>query len=363
MATNGNAEYYRALSSLNPEAHCENITADLSTHEQSESLGDMIRAVSELAAVTSDDYAQLAADSVTQGLTREVLVDDFADWQLLREQIRSISLDLKLNRDLESREVLPIAVSYKAKEETFIQRVTLLRHNETMDEEMREEVEIMQRPIRSSEFLNDRRWYQLQRASQEYARSKGYRKVCFWIDRIMKIGVSKKMVSERQNKLNLDEYGLYPYMLMATVRMYDPSETEFGTSFWRKVEAVLTISGKGLICDDYMMRKYDKTIYYDHTLYRRLRNGIIMIGGKTMFIRSTILALETMIIVDGVAITKANEHPKTIESMVQWKSWAMKCIVQEAFARRPAVPISNVPLLVDEEAFKFSSSWEYMLCN
>ncbi len=365
MAAHGTGEYYKALpSSLNASGIDK--SADLTTHQQCESLGDLLQVVESLAKLTSHENGELAAEVFAKGLTREVLVDNDEDWEKLRVQLRDNDPNVQLGPDADAKRVLPVAVSYKSGDETFIENVVIRPRGGVIDDELRKALEdskMESKKKRATDFVNDHRWDQLVRGVREYARAKKYAKISLWVDRVRNIGRSPEEKDDMYNKLNWTEVGLYAYMLMPTMRVFCRTEHEYETAFWRSVEMTLAVSGKGLICDDYMLRHYD-ILNYDHTLYHRLRNGIIVLGGTNKYVRSTILAFATMIITDGLSISKSNEHPETISSIVQWKSWAIRSIAQDAFyALAPAVPVRNKPPSVDFNAFKLLSSWEHDLCH
>lgn len=363
MAALGTGEYYKALTPFTGSAVAANFAADLSMHRDSENLAGVMNTFTSLAAATSEENGSLATQLMWSGLSREIEVEDDGDWESFRQQLRQMSPDSKMDPKSDLQSILPLAVSYRGKEETFITKVSISKRGAGASEDVTEEAEITEKVTRTMDFLDDRRWDQVKRGARVYAELKKYKKCCLWVDRLVMLGRDKDERARIYSTLNWSEFGVYPYVVMPSIRLYDPIEVEFGTDFWRKVESTLAVAGKGLICDDYMIRKYDGAIYYDGSIYKRMGNGMMMLGGSSTYLRSTILALATMIMTDGVTISKSNEDKRTISSIVYWKSWAIRCLSKEAFAHAPAVPVPNDPPTVDLSVFRFLTAWEFALCR
>lgn len=99
----------------------------------------------------------------------------------------------------------------------------------------------------------------------ELAKCHGVKYVRVWIDRLISMGLSRK---ERKEKNNIDwtDYGLFAYTVCPVIRLYEEREAEYGTNFWRKLETVMGIAGRGLVADDYMLSSHDYDILWTRAL-------------------------------------------------------------------------------------------------
>lgn len=152
--------------------------------------------------------------------------------------------------------------------------------------------------------------------------------------------------------------------------MYAAAEPFYNTEFWRKLETILAVAGRGLYVDDYMVFHRDRDIHYPPEMYKRLNNGIAKLGGSGKYIRSVTLALATAIFTDGLHAYGRNENEKTSESIAGYKAWALRTISEGAYSSEHCAMMqgvkkidTNAELEIDFERFRTIVFWEAYVSN
>lgn len=345
MMNSGNQAFYQTVAGQADFSGFRYLEADLTR------LSDISTATTsgkyvynEMCARKGPKAALAARNSYVRGFSRVVNASDFSDWTRLREELRSSQHLGAGAEDPIGDNVTLVAVSYKGKEVKITRRMHLL------DEETGEPVEgegIMQQEKieMTSDFVDDFRWSQLVRSCVAIAHRKGTDRVRLWIDRLVMMGFSDEEKKRIYGLVNWEDFGLFAYAVCPVVRLYDAQEPYYSTDFWRKLETVMGVAGKGLILDDYMLRKYDRTIFFGPAIYERLDNGLSLLGGGGIYIRSVTLALATAVLTDGVTVSAANEDIRTKRATVAWKAWALRTIAEGAYSKQ------HSSMLTQEDAF------------
>ncbi|KAI0558342.1 hypothetical protein FGB62_216g038 [Gracilaria domingensis] len=361
MKETGNTAFYKSI-------HGQAVIPDMTDYEV-----DLTR-ISDLSTVsTSADYlyrevcarkgaeaAQTARNSYARGFSHVVDAMDYEDWKKLRTELRSSNHLGAAIEDTPGEHIILIALSYKGNSVKITRRMRLLKEDGTPEEDdgvlAQTEIEM------TSDFVDDFRWSQLIRSCRSIAVRKGIRKMRIWIDRLVMMGLTKKERSQVYEVAEWEDFGLFAYAVCPVVRLYDREEPLYGTDFWRKLETVLGVAGRGIVVDDYMLRKYDNTLYFGASMYERLDNGISNIGGTGIYLRSVTLALATAVLTDGVTVSASNEDLRTKRAASGWKAWALRTIAEGAYSRR------HTSMLRQEEAFVVSfrefmtiAFWESMV--
>ena len=270
-----------------------------------------------------------------KGFSRCINIFDDRDWELLKVQLEN-SNEAARTDSYGLHESLYMAVSYKHKDETFTWKIRMM--NAEKYEHTNADAEGEVKLERSTDMLFDERWDQLKRCTRELGRKEGKNTAYLWLDRLVFLGDDQSVRDEHLNKVDWSSFGLWPYMVCNVVRLYRSNEKEYSNNFWRKIELYLGINGKGIITDDYMVNTYDNTFNFGDGAVRWYQGGTLMIGGNNTYLRSTVLALASAVLDDGVAITKANEHLETKKSISIWKMWAIWNICQNMYGLGPITP-------------------------
>ncbi|KAI0560948.1 hypothetical protein FGB62_96g112 [Gracilaria domingensis] len=305
--------------------------------------------------------AMVARQYYIRGFSRVVDAMDDLDWNNFRSEFRH---HRHLGADVEESpgdKVLLIAVSYKGESVEVTRRMKFINEDGTSKEG--EEGALAQFEIdMTSKFVDDFRWSQLIRTCKEIVKKKGTHRIRLWIDKFMMMGRSKEEIRSVYEIVNWTDIGLFAYAVCPVVRLYDKGEPLYGTDFWRKLEAVLGVAGRGIVVDDYMLRKYDNTIFFESSMYERLGHGISRIGGTGIYIRSATLALATAILTDGITVTAANEDIRTVRSITGWKAWALRTIAEGAYSRdHPPMMMEEEKFVISHQEFMVISFWESMV--
>lgn len=305
--------------------------------------------------------AEEARKCYMRGFSRKVKAQDYNDWEALRNELRSgIHVGNKDWQNIgEENNVLLFAISYKAKEVKISRKMQILNDDGTPAEDTgvlyQEEQQL------TMDFLDDFRWSQVVRSCMTYAQGRGIGAVRIWIDRLVMMGYSSDERKEIYDAVRWEDFGLFAYMVCPVVRVYDREEINFGTDFWRKLEAVMGVAGRGLVVDDYMLRKFD-SIYYGESMYTRLPNGLSVIGGGGVHIRAVTLAVATAVLTDGVSVAAANEDKRTKRDIEGWKAWALRTIAKGAYSSQHAlIMMPENPFKISLRDFKVIVFWESMV--
>ena len=291
-----------------------------------------------------------------KGFSRRINIFDDQDWEKLKmqlvkndeaarfdyrgflnsDEVARSNFDLVKSNDLARQKKPPlyIAVSYKHKNETFTWKVRMMNAGQREHADAEGEVKFE----RSKDMLFDERWDQLKRCTRELGRKEDKHTASLWLDRLVFLNDNQSARDEHLNEVDWSSFGLWPYIVCNVVRLYRCNEKEYSNDFWRKIELYLGINGKGVITDDYMVNTYDDTFNYGEEAVRWYQGGTLMIGGNNMYLRSTVLALASAVLDDGIAITKSNEHPETKKSISIWKKWAIWNICQNMYGLGPITP-------------------------
>lgn len=278
--------------------------------------------------------AAIARKLYLAGYSRPIDVFDFGDWNSFRTELQNgkhCGLGIE---DIPGKDVMLIAISYKGKEVKITRRMCLVNCDGEPKSEEDEWFDVKANYTLTTDFVDDFRWSQIVRSCRSLARNEGATTVRLWIDRLMSIGLSKDEQKEKKDlKLKWEEYALLPYAICPVVRVYDRQDIYYGTDFWRKLETVMGVAGRGVVVDDYMLRKYDRTIFFGPSLYSRLDNGISCIGGGGIYLRSVTLAQATAVMTDGLSVKQANEDIRTKLAAPAWKAWALRTIAEGAYSK------------------------------
>eukprot|EP00178_Gracilaria_changii_P019109 TRINITY_DN55581_c0_g1_i1.p1 TRINITY_DN55581_c0_g1~~TRINITY_DN55581_c0_g1_i1.p1 ORF type:complete len:705 (-),score=97.49 TRINITY_DN55581_c0_g1_i1:1096-3210(-) len=357
----GNVSFYRALLDNNNMTKVANHDADLTRIQDLNT------------ATTSADYlhrevlsrkhekaAQAARRSYVRGFSRVVHVTDYEDWKSFRQELRNgVHKGAGLEESPDDN-VLLVSLSYKGNTVKITRRMRLVKEDGTPEDDdgILAQTELQM----TSDFVDDFRWSQVIRSCRAIAKREGIYQVRIWIDRLVMMGLSREERAEVYKIVDWEDFGLFAYAICPVIRVYDAQEPYYGTDFWRKLETVLGVAGRGVVVDDYMLRKYDHTIFFGDSMYTRFDDGVSRIGGNGIYLRSVTLALATAVLTDGVTVSAANEDLRTIRAASAWKAWALRTIAEGAYSA------SHSSMLRQEEKFILSfgefmtiAFWESMV--
>lgn len=318
--------------------------------------------------IKGDSTAGIAKQAYMRGFSRPITVESREDWEQFRKELRESTStgtilcsngQLRLSDD----EVLPIAVSYKGTTAKISRRFS---HEDPENDETRSDEIVKESVTLSKDFVDDFRWDQIRRTCIQIAGQENYSHISTWIDRLAMWGVGKEQRKRIYSEVSWEDFGLMPYAVCPVVRVYDNTESEFGTDFWRKLETVLGIAGRGLYVDDYLLRYYDDSIYYDLNIYHSIAkgNGICRLGGTGKYLRSISLALATSIFTESISVYGRNEDDRTVQAFIKWKSWALRTISEGAYkADLPLLMTEQPKIDIDLEKFKLIAFWESYVSN
>ncbi|CDF35809.1 unnamed protein product [Chondrus crispus] len=356
----GNAAFYQSLPGHVGQIHT-NFAADLTRISDIASIGSSADYLFvQVSNRKSKEEAEAARDSYVRGFSRPVRADDFDDWERLRDELRSHQRVGEVPDGRPEDFSCLIAVSYKSKDVKITRRMLLLKEDGSPDKEegILNQIQIQM----TDDFFDDFRWSQLVRSCIAIARRDGKSHVRLWVDRLVMMGIEKEQREAIFKLTKWEEFGLLPYAVCHVVRLYESNEPYYGTDFWRKLETVLGVAGKGLFVDDYMLRKYDHTIYFGPKIYQRLGDGLCCIGGGGVYIRSTTLALATAVLTDGVSVRAAHEDRRTKRSATGWKSWAIRTITEGAYSScHSSIMVEEEPSSIGYQQFLIITFWESMV--
>lgn len=356
----GNAAFYHSVCGLQ-DPNAVNFEADLTRINDINSIRESAKYLyGEIAVRKGQEAAETARKSYVRGFSRPVLASDYTDWENLRNELRHYQRVGGLADEQPEDTAMLIAISYKGKTVKITRRMRLLQGDGISADDQGElrQIELNM----TDDFLDDFRWSQLVRSCMALASTEGSAYVRVWIDRLVMMGIEKK---DRENIYDLvawEEFGLFPYAVCHVVRLYDAEEPYFGTDFWRKLESVLGVAGVGLVLDDYMLRKYDETIFFGPSMYERIGEGLCRIGGGGIYIRSTTLALATAVLTDGVSVSQANEDLRTKQAACAWKAWAIRTISEGAYSKcHPSMMVQQEACRLGHRRFHVVTFWESMV--
>lgn len=372
MLQYGNLAFYQSVCGLANPGQQRNFASDLTKIDDlptASSAGDYLyqqvyhRKLSKSHGTNAEQFAREAAEiartNYMRGFTRVVNASDYGDWERLRCELRSKQHVAKTINDRPEDRVTLIALSYKGKDVNITRRMQLLEDDGTPDKELgvvRTTIEM------TSDFLDDFRWSQLVRSCMEIARQRNTKSVRVWIDRLVMMGYTPDEIARRYLLADWEEFGLFAYAVCPVVRLYDANEKYFGSDFWRKLETILGVAGKGIVVDDYMLRKFDETIFYGPEMYERYENGLSRIGGYGIYVRATTLALATAILTDGLSTGAANEDIRTKAAVVGWKAWALRTIGEGAYSTDHFAMMAQEDVFqVGIDKFLIIAFWESMV--
>lgn len=358
----GNAAFYSAVAgeitagglSINHRPDLQRLDEITTLHASGEYL------YSQICQTSGKEVAQLARERYLRGFSRVINAADHADWQALRSELLE-------GRHLGAQEGIPFtddsmlfAISYKGSSVQITRRMYLLNEDGTRDEE--EGLLLQESKKMTSDIVTDFRWSQIVRLCMTMAAEAGRSKVRIWLDRLVMMETPMDERERIYKILDWENFGLYAYVVCPVVRVYDTSEVEFGTDFWRKLETVMGIAACGLIVDSYMLRQYDKAIYYGPSQCSRHLNGVAVIGGGGVYIRGVTLAVATAVLTDAVSVAQANEDIRTVASIGGWKAWALRTIAEGAYsANHPFMMLKEEPFEVNLFNFKIIAFWESLI--
>lgn len=319
----------------------------------------------ELLAIRGENIASVARKCYVRGYSRPILASSHDDWEKFREELFNTagedSVHLGAGLENDGDDVLPLAISYKSKEVKISRRMRKIDKDGKVVED--EGLLLQTDKQMTDDFLQDFRWSQLVRSCMELAYQADKSHVRLWIDRLVMMNVSRDERKRIYEIVHWQEFGLFAYAVCPVIRLYEREEPYFGTDFWRKLETVMGVAGNGLVADDYMLRKYDHTIFFGPDLYTRLPNGLCIIGGEGVYLRAVTLALATALLTDGISVSQANEDMRTKKAASSWKAWALRTIAEGAYSRNHTsmLPVDQEPMEVTLEIFEVILFWESMV--
>lgn len=376
MLANGNFQFYATTCPNTSQPQGTNFTVDMTTLASVSTVTTSadylqtqlyIRAAGDKAsgkkAPPHPDKPKQARQSYVRGYSRVISALDYDDWERFRQELRDWThTGVGLEDKDYGRDVMLVALSYKSKEVKISRKMRLL--NEDGSEAEDEGVLYQEAKQMTTDFLNDFRWSQVVRSCMTLAKERNMSGVRIWIDRLVMMNIPKENIKEIYKVVDWEDFGLFAYAVCPVVRVYDDTEREFGTDFWRKLEAVMGVAGHGLLVDDYLIRQYDTTILYGPSLYRRLQNGLAVIGGGGIYVRTGTLAVATAVLTDGVSVSAVNEDKRTKDSISGWKSWALRTISEGAYsASHSVLMFSEKPYDVTLRDFQVIAFWESMVSH
>ena len=342
---NGTQAFYEAVCPKEVPPITVNFSPDFTTIDELSSVHKSAEYLYEnLSKNRGKEIAGLAKDLYVRGYSRRIRVSDPADWDKFRAELTDdihVAAESNLVYPEEESNVSLIALSYKSHE--LIRDRAFSTEGENGDPVR---FTLQEKTIMTDIYFEDFRWSQVIRTATEIAREENSDYVRIWIDRFVMMGRDEPFKNFiRKEKVQWEDYGLWAYAVCPVVRLYQEREDHYLTEFWRKLELVMAVAGKGIFLDDYMLERFDNSIYYGKSLYTRYYNGICKIGGKGKYIRSVTLAIATAVLTDGVSVAGLNEHKNTRRGIIGWKAWALRTLAEGAYSSDHAV------LLQVEEAF------------
>eukprot|EP00177_Eucheuma_denticulatum_P001256 GFKZ01002288.1.p1 GENE.GFKZ01002288.1~~GFKZ01002288.1.p1 ORF type:complete len:709 (+),score=77.91 GFKZ01002288.1:288-2414(+) len=314
----------------------------------------------QLAKIRGVQVAQLARDRYMRGFSRVINVMDHADWHAFRFELLAGKHVGAMPGAIDPDDAMLFALSYKSSDVKITRRMYFINDDGTNDDE---EGSLLQESKQiTSDFVSDFRWSQIVRSCMTIAAAKGQTRVRIWLDRLVMMETPKEERKRIYEVVNWEDFGLFAYMVCPVLRVYDRSEVEFGTDFWRKLETVMGVAGSGLVVDDYMLRQYDKSIYYGPELYKRHVNGLAVIGGGGVYVRGATLAIATAVLTDALTVAAVNEDIRTVESIAGWKAWALRTIAEGAYSGNHAfMMLKEKPFEITLRHFQTIALWESMV--
>lgn len=375
MERSGNISFYHHVCEMHNDGAQFNHRVDLTKIDAIQGLHNSGRYLYEqLYPRRGAEAAELARICYMRGFSRIVRAADYDDWEALRSELRSSNHagNMDCQSSDQGNDALLFAVSYKGKSVKITRRMRILKkkeadgtpaNGESLSHQEEEELpeDYVEEQELTTDFVDDFRWSQIVRSCMTYARRKGASAVRIWVDRLVMMGLEKEVRKRIYDTIRWEDFGLFAYAVCPVVRVYDSEEREFGTDFWRKLETVMGVAGRGLVVDDYMLRKFD-SIYYGEGIYTRLQNGLSMIGGGGEYIRAVTLAMATAVLTDGVTVAAVNEDIRTKDSIQGWKAWALRTIAEGAYSSNHALMMmSEKPYEISCRDFKVITFWESMV--
>ena len=309
-----------------------------------------------------DEISRIAKDLYCRGYSRPIRVLDKDDWEAFREEMRTgVHIGARENEVGSDQQAALIALSYKSHTMEVGQNASFLDKSGK-----RHQLDVKHKIVMSPLYLEDFRWSQLMRTAIQIATQEKTEVVRIWIDRLVMMEKNDEYRHDvyETKGVKWEDFGLWAYAVCPVIRLYDQNEPYYGTDFWRKLEMVMGVAGRGIFVDDYMLRQFDNSIYYGSTLYERLKYGICKIGGKGKYIRGLTLAVATAVLTDGVTVAKMNEHEKTKDSIAGWKAWSLRTIGEGAYSAEHSVVLREEPAFtVGLSQFCVIAFWESISCS
>lgn len=308
------------------------------------------------------ERAKIARFLYVRGFSRVIRANDQKDWEKFRNELREMKhLGAGIEDDAYENDVMLFALSYKGKNTEITRRMSFT--DDTGNLNKNQGIFVEKRTL-SLDFLDDFRWSQVKRSCIRIAKNNNVSGVRIWIDRLVMAGFTDEEKAEFYRIAKWEDLGLFPYAVCPVIRVYENEEENFGTDFWRKLEAVMGVAGHGLIVDDYILHQFDETIHYGPSLYNRVQDGLTVIGGGGIYARAVTLAVATAVLLDGVSVSAANEHMKTRRSITGWKAWAIKTIAIGAYSASHAIMMREEPAFeVRMRDFLVIAFWESHVCR
>lgn len=356
---NGTSSFYRAVCGTEIQPSSPTFLPDCTTlnelgtiHTSSEYL------FADISRFMPSENAQMGRTCYMRGFSRVIEAENRQDWERLRDELKNqihVACDETLPAIDDS---IPIAISYKGKS------MKISRRFQVVDDEGGNmdggNFVVREDKIMTSDILEDFRWDQIICAATEISRKLQKSKVRIWLDRLVMMGLEGNEIKRRYGLVNWTDFGLMPYAVCRVIRLYDRDEVYFCTDFWRKLETVMAVAGRGLFVDEYLLRKYDETIFYSAELYSNLDNGISCIGGKGKYLRSVTLAVATAIITDGVSVREGAEDIRTEKAVVKWKTWAARTVAEGAYSTHHSAMLrqEETPFKIGLSEFRKIAFWE-----
>lgn len=311
---------------------------------------------------------KVARDAYERGYSRILNVTDDADWDKFRTELRN-NKHLGSEKGDDPENVMLVAVSYKGKERTLTRNMSQLYEVEGKNGKKKEKetrpLTTLTKEQMTEDFVEDFRWSQLIRSCKAIARKEGKLGMRLWIDRLVGMGKPPDKKGEIYEDVEWEDFGMFAYAVCPVVRLYNMAEPYFGTDFWRKLEMVMAVAGRGLVVDDYMLRKFDNTIYYGPKLYQQVGHGLSTIGGDGIYLRCVTLAVATAIVTDGVSTARVNEDFRTRRAVSCWKAWALRTIAEGAYSQMHSSMMMLEedwrPFVIGQNEFLTIAFWESMV--
>lgn len=331
MQIGGAGMFYRQVCDVGIDENIPSFTPDFTLLDDLSSItASASYLFAEVSRTKGHRKADMARSCFRRGFSRPIEAGDLDDWDAFRTELRCcVHITGDFDHVFED-DVVPVAVSYLGKS----RRISRRFHSAYMERHADEE-EVRQAGLDkgiSNDCLDDIQWSQLIQSCIEISRLTGKSKVRIWLDRLVMLGLRRSEIRRRYQLVEWTDFGLMPYAVCPVIRLYDQDHVDSGIDFWRKLEAVMGIAGKGLFVDDYDLQKIDTTLFYEPQMYTSLHNGVARIGGEGLYLRAVTLAMATAVLTDGVSVWEGTEDVQTELIVQKWKAWALRTIGEGAYS-------------------------------